>query len=321
MNCPNCNNPLKPNQKLCDVCGSVIDESLWRKDKKSSAEPFRNTSLEYNDDYESSEVNTLDPGVSPERNAPQPAEYYPLPPQPPQPMPAYRQPAPQPRDSTRTMLMVVIILLAVLIIGGSIFAAILLVNNNKKSNDEGQPSSSAQSSVSSRSESSKDSSREKSSKYSSREESSDFSSREESSRFSSREESSRYISFNYDGGITLYEAFENVDELQDSFSKNLANNDEDIDPNDRVVLEGIFYSQKGEYTTTCYIAFAYHNVSQNYYNVLYALTSDFNSDGTMNNSVGAMLSAGPAKTLSAAVENCWFLSSDLGISFETTQIL
>ena len=40
MNCPKCFNPLKPNQRFCEVCGAKIGAAEMDVDKTVAADPY-----------------------------------------------------------------------------------------------------------------------------------------------------------------------------------------------------------------------------------------------------------------------------------------
>ena len=174
MNCPNCNSPLRPNQKFCERCGAKIEQPVTNFDnpQQPSAAPTQVYQPEPEDPGARTRVyvpqteyadkdNPLNnqpnfdvqepeqPEYAPQqyRQAPRPGEYPPQPSEyPPQPVgyaPQQRQnPYPQPADNggkppkkSKTPLIIVIIVLAVLLVGGGIVTAILLLNPNNKKDD------------------------------------------------------------------------------------------------------------------------------------------------------------------------------------------
>ena len=278
MYCPNCNNPLNPNQKVCSVCGRPVDGAVKGK-KSKPAEPCGISELQYNDDYENSELSTLDLGTKPSAESSQASGYYSQPQANYPPVPPQNN-QPEQSSATQTKLLVlIIILLSVLLVGGGVFTAIMLVNGGGKSSSAAESSQS--SSQASKSESSDKSGRKESSEQSSREESSRQSSREESSRQSSREESSRQSSSDIDDyGITLEQAKRHTDELEEAFLEEAAYSDPKAKLTDRITLEEMYYADAADYRKINNIVFVYRNRTQNYYCAMYARTSNFRSDGS-----------------------------------------
>ena len=163
MNCPNCNNPLNPNQKFCSVCGAPAAQAPVNTDN-APQNNFAPSPQEY-------------PAPSPqEYPAPSSAQgaagaFAPEPPQqnnyaqPYAPQPPYGAPqgpggsGNQPPKKSNTPLIIVIVVLAVLLVGGGIFTAIMLLNKDKgdeKKDSTTTQSTSASSDASSKAQSSLD---------------------------------------------------------------------------------------------------------------------------------------------------------------------
>ena len=232
MNCPNCNNPLMPNQKFCDACGYAVPQTDMNIEKTQPINPVPEPAEEPTRLYDAPQSfaeeyapqQPYQPQASPSEYPPQTYnEYQPQnqgyngyqpqdqqPPQPPyqqnfaQPPQGYQNGGGQPPKKNNTPLIIVIIVLAVLLVGGGVFAAIMLLNNNKDGDKDKKESSSTSVSTSvtgkDDSSSKKESSKDESSK--------DESSKSESSRYESSkpEQSSRTESSSVSGNsTTLYD--------------------------------------------------------------------------------------------------------------------
>ena len=176
MNCPNCNNPLAPHQKFCDLCGTPVEQESVNaapafQEEFAPQEPTLPDTPSYGDDFvqqpqppqPEAPVYTQQPVYAqPPQDQYQPQNYAQQQPQNPY-QPPYnnvQQYGAQPPKKSNTPLIIVIIVLAVLLVGGGIFTAVMLLNKDKGDDKKGGEtsqsaavesgsSSSAQSSLSS----------------------------------------------------------------------------------------------------------------------------------------------------------------------------